>query len=75
MTLFLSESTPACVDRTTTRTPVASVMHAAIEPVMMATAALSRHWRRRKNERILQSLPAELRKDIGYRCDLDGYDV
>ena len=68
MTLYFWDTTPARSRRTSILNTFGTLADAAIRPMIALCATM----RRRRNERLLEALPSEIRKDIGYRTDSDG---
>lgn len=68
MTLYFWDTTPARSRRTSILNTFGTLADAAIRPMLAFREAL----RRRRNERLLEALPVDIRKDIGYRTDADG---
>jgi hypothetical protein len=62
MALFSLETAPVRSNRYTFQAVVTPAISAVFAPLI----AVRRTWSRYRTERILEGLPAELRKDIGY---------
>lgn len=68
MTSYFWDTPPARSRPATFAIRLGAVADAAIRPMIALREAL----RNRHNARLLEALPPEIRKDIGYRSEADG---
>ncbi|HZG31196.1 hypothetical protein SAMN05421890_3755 [Ensifer adhaerens] len=67
MTSYFWEVPLAAPRRRKTAAAMAALARVAISP----SASIYRAWRRYRTERLLEALPMDIRKDIGYRVPDD----
>jgi hypothetical protein len=68
MALYYSDTTTASAPR---RRIILALAAAGFNAAAAPVTAVYRAWSRYRTERILEGLPAEIRKDIGYRTTAD----